>query len=149
MRGIVQAYGQTGNLSQTARMVGVTQKQVRRYYQQHQDEMDRVRNKIAVDIVPTMQMVRRLALEELMDPMRMARAQTKDLAIIIGVLTDKINIILGQPTARIAIQKLSSEVVEQFSAEERAKIRQLREKMLADGTPREVVDGAARFLDSE
>lgn len=140
-------YPKLGNIAQTARQAGVSYAACRKYYQEHETELQAARNKHAVDIVPTMEMVRRLALEELLNPARLAKARTHELSIIIGILTDKINVIMGQPTTRVAVQHVARSVVEQFSPEEREKIRQLRDKMLSDGTPREIVDGIASVIE--
>lgn len=143
---ILTAYGETGSMSRVAAMTGISYHAVKAHVDANREEFQAHRDKKAVDIIPTMAMVRRLALEELMSPTRLARATTHELTILMGVLTDKINVILGQPTSRIAVQRLSNEVLDRFTPEEREKIRQYREKLIDDGRPREVVDGVARHV---
>ncbi len=127
-----ESFAESGNMSRACRDAGVSWALGHNYIKKHFEEfMDHRKEKMG-DTLTTLVLVRRLALEELTDPDRLARASTHELAVLAGIMTDKINVISGSPTSRLAIEATGIHAVA-LSPENRELARKLRDQMLANG----------------
>ena len=125
---IQQAYAETGNVAHAAREAGCAYNTAKSYVRDHHDELTKLRNEKRADVVTTMMAVRTRALEELITPSRLSKASIPELSTLVGVMTDKIQLLTGGATHRTETKMIDPGAL---SPEEREKARQLREKLLA------------------
>lgn len=107
---IKAVYAETGNIRQAARAANVPEATARRYVK-HDDGLAQVRAQKRVEAVATVAReradfaelladAREQYIRHLMTPEVMATADAKDAATIIGILTDKHQLITGNATVR-------------------------------------------------
>ena len=131
---IQQAYAETGNVAHAAREAGVPYMSAKRYCASIHDDLVKLRNEKRADVVSAMMIVRTRALEELITPSRLSKASIPELSTLVGVMTDKIQLLTGGATHRTETKMIDPGAL---SPEEREKARQLRDKLFAgsvDGT---------------
>jgi transposase-like protein len=126
-----QAYIERGNIAYAARAANVAYKMAHFWVKSHIEDLVAARKEKREDFLAAFNLVRRLALEELSDPVRIKKASTHDLVVIVGVMTDKVNLLQGAPTSHVRVD--SNIRPEALTPEDRERARQLREKMLDDG----------------
>ena len=96
---IKATYAETGNVSEAARTAGVGFSTAQKYIRAS-DEFDKVRDEKRLDIIEQIAEARQLYVEHLMQPAVIATASAKDAATIVGILTDKHQLLSGGVTAR-------------------------------------------------
>jgi len=93
----------TSNTAAIARAVGVSRATVIKYVSA-KDEFDEVRHEKRVTLVAAiadeLSAVRQLYLDHLKQPDVIAAASAKDSAVIVGVMTDKFQLVTGEATER-------------------------------------------------
>lgn len=127
---VMLAYAESGNMAHAARVAGVTYAAAKHYRDTHLEELHEARERVKGNIIESLALVRRLAIEELATPSRIAKASIQELVMITAVMTDKIQILSGGATAHVAHLIVNPQAL---SPEEREHARELRAKMLAEG----------------
>lgn len=132
---VTQAYASSGNISYAAREAGCSYSGARNFINQYLPSLQALRQQRQGDVITQMSLVRRLALEELSNPARLATTETKDLAVVAGIMHDKIQLMEGQVTSRTGFVQESAAASpgSLLSPEERETARQLRDRMLSEG----------------
>jgi predicted transcriptional regulator len=96
-------YAETENIRQTARELRIPESTVRNHVKQD-DEFAQVRAEkreaLIGDIAEELAAVRQLYLDHLKQPEVIAAASAKDAAVIVGVFTDKHQLVTGEATER-------------------------------------------------
>lgn len=138
---IRQAFMESGNYSYAAKMAGVSYAITKAYCIRNLDELNDLRAKRKDDIVDLMLLVRRLALEEATDPERLKKASLSELMVVAGVMTDKINVLEGNPSTILGFKKFSNP--EALTPEQREQARQLRERLKNDGL---MIEGSGKLV---
>ena len=138
-------YAESGNIAHAARVANVPYHAAKHYRDENYRELEALRDEKHKDIISSLALVRRLAIEELATPTRLAKASIQELVMITAVMTDKIQILTGGATANVVHSVANPQAL---SPEERERARELREKMLADGTGVEsgVVDATSHLV---
>jgi hypothetical protein len=97
------AYAESGNISESARIAGLTRPTAQKYVRLS-DEFDKARQEkreeTIKDAAEQIAKAREMYLDHLMQPTVIATADAKDTATVIGILTDKHQLISGGATAR-------------------------------------------------
>lgn len=97
---IKAVYAETGNVAAAAREAGVSKSTAHKYCHSASDEFEQVRTEKRRDIIEQIAEARLLYVEHLMQPAVIAGASAKDSATIVGILTDKHQLLTGGATAR-------------------------------------------------
>lgn len=143
---LVDAFAESGNVSQAARQIGVDYKVAYPWIRANMEHVLEIRKAKQITILEQIKYVRRLVLEELADPARLKKASNHDLALLFGIFTDKINVIEGSPTSHVRVEHSAAVVL---SPEEREKARELRAKLLEEGMRPPVHRTESQIIDAE
>lgn len=131
---VTQAFAESGNVGYAAKQANVAYSIARVYCKDNWSDLQDLRRKTQVDIVHDLALLRRMVIQELMDPARLKKASTHELIIMTGILTDKIQLLEGQPTARVAVNQNRLEA-NNLTPEERERARELQRKLHGGEAP--------------
>lgn len=135
------AYAESGNIAHASRSAGVHYNTALKYLKMNMPALEEMRREKQSDTIALMQLVRRLALEELTSPGRIKNATITELGIISGIMTDKLRLLQGESTSNINLNHTRVGDPKMLTPEERENARKLRDKMLSDGADPRFVDG--------
>jgi len=131
---VLLAYAQTGSKRAAARKADCSEASVRRIIADADAEtvgaLTQMRAQKRVDLAETLGDVEIALARALMDPRKIAEAPLDKVAVALGIVIDKRQLVTGKPTTR----NEQVAVVSQMSAEEKEQARQFRERMLARQT---------------
>ena len=96
---IKAAYAETGSIAATARAAGVPESTARKYAI-GEDEFEEARVEKRLDIIEAIAHARTLYAEHLARPDVVLATQAKDAATVLGILTDKHQLLTGAATER-------------------------------------------------
>lgn len=134
------AYAESGNIAHASRAAGVHYNTALKYLRINMPALEEMRREKQGDTIALMQLVRRLALEELTTPGRIKNATNTELGIISGIMTDKLRLLQGESTQNINLNHNRVGDPKVLTPEEREQARKLRDKMLNDGSAQGFVD---------
>lgn len=125
------AYAETGSYAAAAEIAGVSDQTARRYIKKaEQGDIDPVLSAAVAqkkaDIVAVMAEARMMALQAMMDPEKLAKTSPTALATVVGILTDKMQLLKGEPTSITESRQLD---LSQLSADELETIAEISEKL--------------------
>lgn len=92
-------YAETGSYAETARQCGVSTSTAK-HYADLADDLEELRKEKRSDIIARIAEVRALYVDHLAKPAILAATTSKDAAVIVGILTDKHQLLSGEPTER-------------------------------------------------
>lgn len=125
------AYAETGNINHAAREAQCTWTSAKKYVTEHADELQKLREQKKADVLNQMAVTRIRALEELITPHRLVSSSTGELTTLVGVLTDKIQILSGGVTSRSAHLD-ESDPASRLTPEELEQAAKIRERLAAE-----------------
>jgi hypothetical protein len=100
-------YAETGSVTKAADASGVSRPAASNYVKSD-DEFDEVRREKRHDIIEAIAHARRLYAEHLAKPDIVAATDSRDAATVLGILTDKHQLLTGQATERRESRNLTS-----------------------------------------
>lgn len=131
---IRQAFAESGNIAHAARQANVQYTTARAYCNSHWHELSELRAQVKEDIVRDIALFRRLVLEELMSPKRIAAASTGELMSMLNQSNSQIYHLQGGPSARIEVthgQRTQEFHANALTPEDRERAREVQRKLMA------------------
>jgi len=128
---VLLEYAQTGTYRAAARKAGCSVDSAQRIVRSSELESDtpvgQMRTQKKVDIAEKMGDVQLVLLDAMMDPAKIKEARFQELAVALGIVTEKRLLMTGQPTVRTE----TNGPVGQLTPEEKEQARRLRERMFS------------------
>lgn len=140
---VVADFAATGNASKTGRKYGISHVTVQAYAERHPKLYQEAKERVRLETISYLQDFVRMALSDrgLTDPDKLKHAGVKELAVSVGIAIDKLQLLQGEPTARIeatmnpaaqavaerlaqALEGMSTEQLQHLSEEYRRKVAQ-------------------------
>lgn len=122
-------FAEGGSLGEAAREAGCAKNSARKYAPPPNDELAQLRTQKRADIITRIAEVRSLYLEHLAQPDVMSIATARDAATIVGILTDKHQLLSGAATERKEVSAIDPD---RLTPEEKAQAARLRAKLLGE-----------------
>ena len=123
------AYAETGVVADAARAAGCSEASARKYCHAPNDGLAELRAEKKADVVAKIAEVRSAYLDHMLKESVIKEATAKDSAVIVGVLTDKHQLLSGAATART---ETTAADPNRLTPEEKEQAARLRAKLLGE-----------------
>ena len=129
-------YATTGTYRATARAVGVSVESVRKYIKAEAEDpgspLGRMRTQKRVDIAEKMGDLQIALIEALMTSEKIAKASYHELAVTLGITTEKRLLVMGQATSRT--ETIGADPAARLTPDEMAAAARIRDKLAAEAS---------------